>query len=163
MGFFLHYYFHFYITVQCINHKYILFNIKIICINNYFGYTKYSWNQPKNKFSLFCIMWPKMKKKLCSICQKFLVKLVNHRVNQFREIFSFFLNIHFVWRVFELTFFEFSGPLWLDFHSIYHSTKKIYIHTQIKIITVALGEHNHISMYLFLGILHRCIIEENVF
>ena len=62
---------------------------KLYASNNYFGYTKYSWNQPKNEFSVFCIMWPKMKKKLCSICQKFVVKLVNHRVNQFREIYFF--------------------------------------------------------------------------
>ena len=48
---------------------------KLYASNNYFGYTKYSWNQPKNEFSVFCIMWPKMKKKSYSICQKLLVKL----------------------------------------------------------------------------------------
>lgn len=94
----------------------------------------------KISFHCFAQCGRKWRKSSVQFAKNLLVKLVNHRVNQFREIyfFSFWIFISFD-EFLNCTFIKFSGPLWLDFHSIYHSTKKIYIHTQIKIITVALG------------------------
>ena len=87
---------------------------KLYASNNHFGYTKYSWNQPKNEFSMFCIMWPKMKKKSCSICQKLLVKSNTSKSISRNPFFSFWIFISFD-EFLNCTFIKFSGPLWLDF------------------------------------------------